>query len=59
MAAKCSDPAHKKAMDVLHSLSQTQFGRAALERHGHNPASVEEARAYQSQQPPAPVDPNA
>lgn len=52
--AKCSDPLHARAMNALHSLSQTQFGRAALERHGHTPVSVEEARAYKQQENAAP-----
>lgn len=49
--AKCSDPTHMKAVAALHSLSQTQFGRVALERHGHNPLSVEEAREGNSDSP--------
>lgn len=41
---KCSDPSHSAAVAAVHSLSATQFGRAALERHGHSPVSVDEAR---------------
>lgn len=40
--------AHRVAMAAHAALSQTQFGRAALDRHGHNAMSVEVARAYQS-----------
>lgn len=46
--AKCSDAMHARAMNALASLSQTQFGKAALQRHGHEPLSVEEARVHET-----------
>lgn len=44
-----SNPAHKAAMHAHASLSRTQFGQAALERHGHQPMSIETAEAYMKQ----------
>lgn len=45
--AKCTDPSHTAAMAAQASLSRTQFGRAALERHGHTPMPIEQAEAYE------------
>lgn len=53
MAGVCKDEMHQRAVDALHSLSATQFGRAALERHGHQPVPIEVARAYSK--PPEPT----
>ncbi len=46
--ASCDDPKHAAAMAAHASLSRTQFGRAALERHGHDPMKVEAAQDYEA-----------